>query len=209
MLKKSPVLRLMEVIVSGVQILTLLFSLFGLYVINGKIDYWTLEGALIPTEKNTKILNGLTELQVQMKTPTEKYSKLSIDKIDLLLPVRSTQDRVFMVGLYLLYIVLFLFGLEQLRRMIRSAYHHTPFVRSNVRRFYIIGGIALMVPITKFISRSIMFIFLSENYEFIGAKLDTAFHYDSDWLLIGILLITLGIIFEQGIKLQEEQDLTI
>ncbi|MEQ8470061.1 MAG: DUF2975 domain-containing protein [Marinoscillum sp.] len=178
-------------------------------------------GVLIFVENNTYNLSlgtlGLIEnieldqsSQVKISSNGDHIApELKVDKVQL--KYSSVSKRTgWVIGLFLICLsAVGIYALEQLRKMIQSVEKGDPFVRDNVWRIYILAALIYCVPLLNWIYYYSTKLWIEHNFELTGLKMEYAYGEVGKWILFGTLLMIIGKIFEQGINMKEEQELTI
>ena len=109
------------------------------------------------------------------------------------------------------YLLMIIFVIWQVKMMLVTLKRNTFFANKIVgNRMMWIGMICTIFPIINFIANYFMEEYLIKLVEFEGFK----FIYDNDftillWIVGGLLCIIIGAIINDGVKLKQEQDLTI
>ena len=93
--------------------------------------------------------------------------------------------------------------------MIKSLDKGNPFVRENVWRIYILATVVYLVPVFNLVFYLFNYFWIKSNFVLDGLQLNWKTPDYGQWIIFGTLLITIGKIFEQGIKLREENELTV
>ncbi|WKN43704.1 DUF2975 domain-containing protein [Tunicatimonas pelagia] len=171
--------------------------------------------------EDQKIINGSESVSIVFKKDPTVSPEILISETEILLEMEVPMFGVNIIYLAILPVFLAILGLEQLKRMIKTVESGTPFVRINVWRIYILSTLFFLVPLIANLSSYLQKRWFIANFEFSGMILkdnSTDFlsmivegiSFDfSPWFVPGVLLLTIGKILEQGIKIQEEQDLTV
>jgi hypothetical protein len=131
--------------------------------------------------------------------------------------IKSALVMASIVKLFYLYLILFI-----LRRFVLSLKSETPFTQKNVWRLQTIGFLILIIPLLELIGS-----FIAKNWIFSHFYLQTKTYsipYEvgysigynlaksglvSPWILTGLLILVIAEVFRQGVKIKQEQDLTI
>ena len=215
MLVSKPLLKGFEVILRVTQIVIILIALIiGFFHVKSLGEESVLnilqlsDPYLVLLDPSNDLLNSQNDIQIQILDQSYKSAKLSIREVSVLLPI-NTSYAVILFSLFFLHVFLVILGVEQLRLMVRSSIDNTPFSMANVKRISLLSYLFLGYPFLRFLGRWSISSYLEGKLKFVGLKWVNNFEFDLTWFLMGILLLTIGKIFEYGIKLQEEQDLTI
>jgi hypothetical protein len=108
-----------------------------------------------------------------------------------------------------------------LRRFVHSLDKQNPFIIQNVKRLQVIGFLLLLIEPLRWIARYFLTQLL-DNYFIhtfhrgfverfgysIGFNLASV-GYISSWITVGLIVLVIAEVFRQGLKMKEEQDLTI
>ena len=84
-----------------------------------------------------------------------------------------------------------------------------PFTLENIKKIKMLGILIALAMFGEKILAMIGNLWFSSNYHIEGLELVSETRLGWHIVLIGALIFSLGVAFEQGFKLQEEQDLTI
>jgi len=109
----------------------------------------------------------------------------------------------------LLEIVITLFILHQLLNFLEAVTNGHLFVRQNAAAIRKIGWVvALYAPVAGLI-QYLMASALIGRVCLPGATLGYGFYFDINTIVLGLIIVVIAQIFDEGVKLKEEQDLTI
>jgi hypothetical protein len=163
--------------------------------------------SFLPEDKG--ILDKSESVSITFKQDSTVSPKILVSATEIRLEDGIAYLRTSLIALVIFSGILAIFGLEQLKRMIKTVESGTPFIRTNVWRIYILSALFFLVPLIGKFCYYLQQRWFVSNFEFSGMILeDNSVNFFS-WFLAGILLLTIGKILEQGIKIQEEQDLTV
>ena len=99
--------------------------------------------------------------------------------------------------------------LEQMRRMIKTVEDGDPFIRSNVWRINLLGTLFMLIPIVAKLILRLEYNWIESSFDFKGLIIRPVSIPNYPWIIMGFLLLTIGKIIAEGIKLKKEQELTI
>ncbi len=138
---------------------------------------------------------------------------------DVIIAERFTKTKVsfFMVSIVLPFLIIVLLIVYQLRLFLGSVKQGRPFDRENPKRIRRIGYLVFVLgPLTgiwnwvmsmKYMHQiSLPGTSLAINK---GSKLLVNIETDQHLILLGLLILLIAQIFDEGVKMQEEQDLTV
>ncbi len=103
-------------------------------------------------------------------------------------------------------------GMHTLKNFVRSVKTDSPFIAQNVKRLRIIGVLLLLVEPIQWLLAKLMWFFIDQNFLLYPERKSTisiSTVIFSHWLLGGLLILLIAQIFNYGIKIKEEQDLTV
>ncbi len=162
---------------------------------------------LLPIEKD--ILNTSGAVKLTYLKDSSVNPKILISETKLQLEKGISSVRTGFIAFLIFLCAVTVFGLEQLKRMIKTVEKGNPFIRANVWRVYILSTLLFLVPLFAKVGYYLLERWFVANFEFSGLVIhDNSISY-FPWMLGGVLLLTIGKIMEQGIKLHNEQALTI
>lgn len=194
--------------IKAFQAVLMLVCLFGLFVV------------VFVNDTNYEFSVGPLQLKDQVEAsqlPGVSISPLdnqltpnvSIDELILEYPLNGDGIGYFAALMLLILTAGSLYGLEQLKRMIASLESGEPFIRENVWRIYILATLICCIPVLRWIYFFFAKQWIESNFQLTGLLVETNSNNTGIYVLFGTLLITIGKIFEHGIKLKEEQELTV
>lgn len=147
---------------------------------------------------------SITPLDTNMTSP-----KIVVDHARVNYYVHNYGYRVVGAILFSIAAIIGLYALQQLILMIKSLDNGNPFIRDNVWRIYILATVVYLVPVFNLAFYLFNYFWIKSNFVLDGLQLNWQTPESGQWIIFGTLLITIGKIFEQGIKLREENELTV
>ena len=99
--------------------------------------------------------------------------------------------------------------LELFRRIIRSVEGQSSFSAQNIRRVKLAGLFIMLLPVFDWVLREGSVLWIESRLKFEGLRLVSVADYGILTAIFGLLIIVLGVAFDQAQKLQEENELTI
>ncbi len=112
-------------------------------------------------------------------------------------------------GVSLIYVLLSILIFWQIKKMLGSINKGTPFVTANVKRLILIGWLVFLIPIIQYLINSTQINLLKMNFQAEGFRLISQNDFNFGLFAGGILLILISGVFRDGVKMKEEQELTI
>ena len=85
----------------------------------------------------------------------------------------------------------------------------TPFNLSSSKRVKLIGTLVVLAPLGEWILNVFFSFWIDNRFHFEGMILETDANLGWPVFILGLLIVVLGVAFEQGQKIQEENELTI
>jgi hypothetical protein len=133
---------------------------------------------------------------------------IKVNKLDMSIPVHLSL-RMIVICIALIVAIYAGLILEIIRKIIGDIEHNSPFNIKNISRVKRIGILVCFAPIFEWFLHVIFSSWLSGYLAIDGVRL--VFESGLGWpvFLLGLIITVLGIAFEQGRKLQEENELTI
>jgi amino acid transporter len=133
---------------------------------------------------------------------------IKVNKLDMSIPVHLSL-RMIVICIALIVAIYAGLILDIIRKIIGDIEHNSPFNIKNISRVKRIGILVCFAPIFEWFLHVIFSFWLSGYLAIDGVKL--VFESGLGWpvFLLGLIITVLGIAFEQGRKLQEENELTI
>ena len=213
-MKKYPILTVWKLVLSIIQLVfigMLLFFVFFAYINPNKeaggIPVTFNNLALIPENQNLLDINS--DIAITFKGDPDLAIELIIAETSIRLENGLVHIRNGLLAAFTLLCGLLVFGLEQLKRMINTVKDGHPFIRINVWRIYILATLFFCFPLMAKFGFYLVQKWILKNFEYSGLTVHDQSLNMLPWFIGGVLLLTIGKIMEQGIKIQEEQDLTI
>ena len=123
-------------------------------------------------------------------------------------------NSLIMLG-FLLWQGLYLVVINQLRKILFSIRAGNPFVNKNIRRIRLLGDCLIGAELVRILGGFLYITFFKGTLSVPGTRLDYLdFPFYWEWLNLeiifaGILILLIAEVFRVGIKLREEQELTI
>lgn len=111
-----------------------------------------------------------------------------------------------MVILGVAYVVIIL---EIFQRIVRDVKEQKPFNLKNIGRVKIIGLLITLAPVFEYGLRKAFMFWIESKFTFNQMKLVSEADHGWSVFIIGLLIIVLGVAFEQAQKMQEENELTV
>jgi len=130
----------------------------------------------------------------------------------LILPIeRDNESKVHLLfsffGILIIIYSFLIFYL--LKKVLDSVKSGSPFIRINVIRLRRIALMILALPLGILLFEVILYFSIISNYIFIDSMISPSFNFNLGLFIGGILLIFISETFKQGIRIREEQELTI
>jgi len=143
-----------------------------------------------------------------LPVPTGEPLLMNVDTVDISLRVDSYLKGAIIL-LVLVYSAYAVSVLEVFRRIVRSVKRNSPFHIENIKRVKLAGLLIAVAPLFEYILRRGFTFWLNTKFEFEGMRLVSESYHGSSVFIIGLLIIVMGVAFEQGQKIQEDNELTI
>lgn len=184
----------------------LIFGLFVLLFVEETSTQLTFGHLDIVHGKNiAQIANiSITPLDPDMTSP-----KIVVDEARVTYYVHSYSYRVIAAIVLSIAATMLLYAFQQLLLMIRSLENGNPFIKQNVWRIYMLATVIYLVPIFNLAFYLFNYLWIKSNFILEGLYINWTTPESGQWVIFGTLLITIGKIFERGIKLREENELTV
>tara|TARA_R110000737_G_scaffold211897_1_gene229412 strand:- start:4571 stop:5176 length:606 start_codon:yes stop_codon:yes gene_type:complete len=168
------------------------------------------EGVFIEIEQPHWVIrsDSLQEvLRSQLPVP-DKPMLLSVETLEMMLPVHLNLRLIviammFMVSGYMLWI------LWLIATIIHDVMKGTPFNLSSSKRVKLIGTLVVLAPLGEWTLNVFFSFWIDNRFHFEGMILETDANLGWPVFILGLLIVVLGVAFEQGQKIQEENELTI
>ncbi len=146
-------------------------------------------------------------LRRHLPTP-EPPILLSPETVEMSFPISNRMK--WAVGITFLFIAAFLtYFFEVFRKIIRDVEAKTAFSSENIRRVKLIGFLVTIGTVMEWCLELGFVFWVDFTYHFEGLELISKSTFGWPVLLLGLLIIVLGVAFEQGRKMQEENELTV
>ncbi len=145
-------------------------------------------------------------VQVKIINDELKHSKIKISHAQLLIANEDLNVNwgFLYVGLRLIF---FLFALYLVREIISSA--DNPFIKPNVKRLKILGLLLISSGFIEKLESLIGMWYLKTNFEFVGLELESSASINWTIIIAGLFIMVIAQVFNHGIELKQEQELTI
>jgi|GEM_PF-1372795 len=139
---------------------------------------------------------------------SEEPVLLKVDQLSMSLPMKLS-IKIFLIGLILIVAIYIMYIIRVIRKIISDVKKNSPFNMDNTKRVKRIGLLVTVAPLIEWVSMWFYSVWMSNIYHFEGIELDTKPSLGWPVLVLGLLIMALGVAFEQGQKIQEENQLTI
>lgn len=96
-----------------------------------------------------------------------------------------------------------------IKRIVDSIKIGSPFINKNVKLLFQIGLMVLSLPVVIVLVDICLYNWITDTYNFHGFIIHPNFNFNLELFTGGILLIFIAEIFKHGVKLREDQELTI
>ena len=195
-------------IINGVMVVSmiaLIFSVITVTQISQKGDNGWVEIGKLRLEDVNKYIPD-ENLQLKIKNPDLTHSRLRITHASLY--ISGADVNINWSAMYfIIRIGLFLFSLYLVREIIRSADY--PFVMSNVKRLKIIGALLILGGFIEKFESIVGQWFVRRSYDLVGLEIQSEADINLSFIIGGLFMIVVAQVFKQGIKIREEQELTV
>ncbi|MFY0605694.1 MAG: DUF2975 domain-containing protein [Cyclobacteriaceae bacterium] len=131
------------------------------------------------------------------------HEKLSIE-VPMTNYLRGAAFLVLLITLGICYFIL-----ENMNQIFQSIQQGQPFSESNTYRLKQIGSIVMLSPILEWALMTASRLWIDATYKFDGLSIDYENELGKGVFLLGLLIYTLAFAFEQGLKIKEENELTV
>jgi hypothetical protein len=156
-----------------------------------------------------QVKNTLYDALFQSRPPVKGEPVLtSISTADLSLKVDGSFKALVAV-IFVLGTAYIFWGLELFKRIIKSVEDDNSFSIGNIGRVKLAGALVMLAPVFEWVLRMGFMAWINSKLTFEGMTLTSDADYGISISIVGLLIIVLGIAFEQAQKLQEEHELTI
>lgn len=204
-MKKLSLLKVWKWVIILFQASFLLLGIFFIYSSFDISDIYIDGLSFLP--ENSEIKSE--DVSIAFKADPAVTTRVFISETQIHLENGFSYIRTSFIIVVILCFGLSIFGLEQLKKMINTVEAGDPFIRTNVWRIYILATLFFLTPLVIKLCFYFMHNWALTNFEFSGLVLRKQAVNYVPWMVAGVLLLTIGKIMEQGIKLREEQELTI
>jgi uncharacterized membrane protein YciS (DUF1049 family) len=158
----------------------------------------------------------LADSMVALKNPGQ-YQHITIDsvsgQVDFSYLLQNNPTMYILWGLFFCVVLaLFIFGIYQLRNLLKASVNNAIFTRQNVSRIKIIAVIIMLVDPLRWIQHHFMFKTLSNIIPPETADIHIGLPMvGNDWtfIVMGLLVFTLAAVFEKGHEMYQELKLTV
>lgn len=113
------------------------------------------------------------------------------------------------VFLYYLGFAVLLIWCWILRKIFKNVASGQFFIKANVRYFLILSVPLIGLPFFQMIIEDISLLYFMENFQVINGGLDRTGRFSFWPIIFGLIFLMMGGVIREGIKLKQEQDLTI
>lgn len=196
------VMIILQVIILGVGLLG-----SGMILLSSKEHRFYIGGPTItPHEQNFKAQS----VEVVPLNNLFPQPELHVRQVSLQVKIGDHLGYRSLLALYFIALcMLTVIGLEQVKGLLQSVKKGSSFSRYNARRVYILAALLYLVPFVQFLSSWVLKQWLLTNFHFSGVSLLSTYPNSIGWIVAATLMVTIGKVFDQGIAIREEQDLTI
>jgi hypothetical protein len=177
-------------------------------------DHYTLNSI------NPELVTGYTPANIAVTPKTERLtnSKMEISELKLTFDSTSSSTKLFLFSMALLRMIYFFVILYLLRKFIHSLKTNDTFTLSNVKYLTTIGVMLLLIEplywlgkvlVRNWVENNFMLTFIEKPTSFkIGFALGSG-DFLSNWIVVGLLVLVISEVFKQGLRIKEENDLTV
>jgi len=99
--------------------------------------------------------------------------------------------------------------LELFKEIVNDVMADIPFTLRNTRRVKLIGALVTAAPLAEWLVHSGFSLWLENRYQYEGLQLVAKANLGWPVFILGLMIVVLGVAFEQGQKIQEDNQLTI
>lgn len=204
-LKNMKTVKIIKAIIDGAGILIIVLVSLGIvgfvtlpegYSSGISEPYWEITSAELREELNSLL------------PQTDDPLTLEITSAQMNIPI-NLGIRVFMIAFILILGAYMAYILEVFRQIIKDVRNNSPFNIKNIRRVKRIGILITTAPIIEWALLTLLSVWFDSRYQFEGLKLAANNNLGWPVLILGLLIIVLGMAFEQGKKMQDENEMTI
>lgn len=168
------------------------------------------EGAMIDLEQpHWEIRSGALQEQLQASLPKpDEPVTLTVEVLEMQLPLHLGL-RLAIIALMLVVFAYSIGILYTIRKVIIDVRAGNPFNLANTKRIKRIGLLVTAAPLTESALHAVFSFWIGSRYQLEGLSLATEANLGSPFFVLGLLPIVLGVAFEQGLRIKEENELTI
>jgi hypothetical protein len=160
----------------------------------------------------------LEKTDVIPKSEGVTNSQMVINELKLTFDSTSKSTKLFLFSLALIQFSYVFIILLLLRKFIHSLKHNDTFTLSNVRYLTAIGIMLLLIEPLYWLGRLVVRTWIENNFTItfiessaaskIGFSLGSG-SFLSNWIAAGLLVLVIAEVFKQGLRIKEENDLTV
>jgi hypothetical protein len=192
------------------KILLIVGSLFAI-VFMGKIDNGKIVNIASPFyELNNELSENISSDLINYLNITEETRKvqLKVDQVGIRIPV-SASFKVLIIFTTLAIVGYMYFGLHIIEGLIKDISNQKIFTLMNIHRVKRIGIMVVLAPAFELVIQTIFETWFSSKIHIQGLRIHSEDALGYPFYVIGALIYALGYVFQQGIKLQQENELTV
>lgn len=139
-------------------------------------------------------------------------SRLYVDSV--FMDIQYTRGlRLLSFFLVLLVLSIYLFVVQQLLQLVRSVNMGSPFTDKNVFRIRSIGYLFIAFELIMFLFGRIARAIFKDNFQVQDASGKISVNLGTElldnWVVIGLMILIIAEVFNKGVEMRKEQDLTI
>lgn len=155
-----------------------------------------------------EVTDETSEEMIRSTLPLSDPLKIEKLYVDAKIPV-TTGFRFAIICLMLAFTTYLLTGLWIIEKILHEVRAQRPFTVANATRIRFLGVLIALVPVLSGLASSLFTYWLRTTYDFGSLRSHEEDGAGLVFFLIGLLIYVLGVAFAQGVKLQEESELTI
>ncbi|MCU0369042.1 MAG: DUF2975 domain-containing protein [Cyclobacteriaceae bacterium] len=143
------------------------------------------------------------------------YASVDLLGSDLTLRIKDTNLQNYLLFGFITMVVIILslmiLWLVNFKKLIKSLSHYeTQFKLENVKRLRLLGYILLVYAIGHFIILQVIYVIMIANFEIVSsANINMEYNFQVDVLVFALTLLILSSVFNHGIRIKEDHELTI
>ncbi len=99
--------------------------------------------------------------------------------------------------------------LDKMLRIVKDIQAGSSFNHTNTQRLKSIGTLVMVTPVLEWALMNGGRIWIATSYQFENMSLEYENEFGRGFFILGMLIYALGFAFEQGVKMQEENQLTV